>query len=57
LHNRTFWTHLKTRSDLIRALRCASDFELFTEVLHVESDQFSTMTGLTHALTGGQAIY
>jgi hypothetical protein len=48
---------MKIWSGSIHTLRCDSDSDMFNEVLYLDSDQFSTMTGLTHDLTGGQEIY
>jgi hypothetical protein len=57
LHIRPFWIHLKTRIGSIHTLRRPSDFDMSNEVLHLDSDQSSTTTGLAHDLTGGQALY
>jgi hypothetical protein len=48
---------MKIRTGLIHALRRDSDPDIFNEVLFLDSDQFSTMTGLAHSLTSGQEIY
>ena len=57
MHIRPFWIHLKTRIGSIHTLRRPSDFDMSNEVLHLDSDQSSTTTGLAHDLTGGQALY
>ena len=48
---------MEIRSGSIHSPRRDSDADIFNDMLHLDSNQISTMTGLTHSLTGGQEIY
>jgi len=54
LHKRSFWAHMKIMSGSIHTLRHIPDSDIYIEVLFLDFDLSSTMTGQTINVTGGQ---